>query len=235
MYLAEKKAGSILAVDADPNSTLADTLGVGQTASIASVVEDTAGKTDRIPAGMTKERFVDMRIQEALVEDKDFDLLAMGRPEGPGCYCYINNLLRALTAKIMKNYNFVVIDNAAGMEHISRKTAGSVNKMLFVSDYSVIGIRSAKKIYELAKDIGIKMQESFLVMNKVSGGAEAFSGEIRATGLKFAGAVGFSSQIESLSVEKGSLAGLDSVIIEEVADNVIGNSKRELRPSGKHR
>ena len=234
MYLAKRKAGSILAVDADPNSTLAEALGVGPTASIASVVEDTVGKTDTIPAGMTKERFIDMRIQEALAEGGDFDLLVMGRPEGPGCYCYINNLLRSLTAKIMKNYDFVVIDNAAGMEHISRKTAGSVNKMVFVSDYSMIGIRSAKKIYELAKDIGIKMQECFLIINKASGDIGAFSGEIRAAGLKLAGAVGFSKQIESLSVEKGSLAGMDSDIIEEVAYNVIGNSKRELRGAGKH-
>lgn len=224
-FLAERKMGSILAVDADPNSTLADTLGVKSVVSIASVVEDVAGSMGNIPAGMTKERYIDMRVQEAILEESDFDLLVMGRPEGPGCYCYVNNLLRELTSKIIRNYDFVIIDNAAGMEHISRKTAGSVSKMVFVSDYSLIGIRSAKKIYELAKDIGIKMREKFLVINKASGDISKFSEEIRTAGLELAGTVAFSEEIERLSAEKGSLGGMKDKIIEEVARNVIGNSK----------
>ncbi len=199
-YLVAGKKGSVLAIDADPNSTLPEALGVTGNETIAGICDDVSKQMDKIPAGMTKERFIEMKIQEALAEEDGFDLLVMGRPEGPGCYCYVNNLLRDLIARVIKNYDFVVIDNAAGMEHISRRTMRAVDKLLLVSDYSVVGVRSAKKILELAKSLGIKMASSALVINKVTGSLEPLQNEIRAAGAAFIGAIPFNENVDKWSV-----------------------------------
>lgn len=190
----------MLAIDADPNSTLPEALGIKDNATIAGICEDVSKRMNEIPGGMTKERFIEMKIQEALIEEKGFDLLVMGRPEGPGCYCYVNNLLRDLMARVIKNYDFAVIDNAAGMEHISRRTMRAIDKLLLVSDYSIVGIRSAKRIFELAKDLGIKMSSSALVLNKVTGFLEPLQAEIRDTGLKFIGAIPYDEGVDKWSI-----------------------------------
>ena len=199
-YLAANKKGSVLAIDADPNSTLPEALGVKGHDSIAGICDDVSKQMGNIPAGMTKERFIEMRVQEALVEKEGFDLLVMGRPEGPGCYCYVNNLLRDMTARVIKNYDFTVIDNAAGMEHISRRTMRAIDKLLLVSDYSVAGVRSAGKIFELAKDLGIKIGSSSLVINKVTGFLEPLQDEIRSVGTKFIGAIPFDEGVDKWSI-----------------------------------
>lgn len=181
---------------------------------------------DNIPAGMTKERFIEMRIHEALVEEKGFDLLVMGRPEGPGCYCYVNNILRDLMARVIKNYDFVVIDNAAGMEHISRRTMRTIDKLLLISDYSVIGIRSAKKISELVKELGIKVGAVSLVINKAGGFLEPLQDEILATGVRFVGAIPFDASIEDWSISNKPIFAFESITIKdriiEIFDDIIG-------------
>lgn len=214
-YLITNKNGSVLAIDADPNSTLPDALGIKDYETIAGICDDVAKNIDSIPAGMTKERFIEMRIQEALVEEKSFDLLVMGRPEGPGCYCYVNNLLRDLTARVIKNYDFVVIDNAAGMEHISRRTMRAIDRLLFVSDYSIIGVRSVKRISELVKELGIKIGAACLVINKVSGFLEPLQDEIRATGVKFIGAIPYDALVEDWSISNKPIFDFESVTIKD--------------------
>jgi CO dehydrogenase maturation factor len=170
---------------------------------------------DSIPAGMTKERFIEMRIQEAIVEEKGFDLLVMGRPEGPGCYCYVNNLLRDLMARVIKHYDFVVIDNAAGMEHISRRTMRAIDILLLVSDYSIIGIRSAKRISGLVKELGIKIGAASMVINKVSGFLEPLQDEIRATGVRFIGAIPYDASVESWSISNESVFAFKGITVKE--------------------
>jgi CO dehydrogenase maturation factor len=214
------KKGSVLAIDADPNSTLPEALGVSGHDTIAGICDEVSKQIGNIPAGMTKERFIEMRIQEALVEEKGFDLLVMGRPEGPGCYCYVNNLLRDLMARVIKNYDFVVIDNAAGMEHISRRTMRAIDKLLLVSDYSIIGIRSAKRIFELARDLGIRMGSSALVINKVTGFLEPLQLEMRAVGTKFIGAIPFDKKVDEWSISAKP--------IFEFEDADIKNTIREM-------
>lgn len=214
-FLITNKKGSILAIDADPNSTLPEALGVKEHDSIAGICDDVSKHMDSIPAGMTKERFIDMRIHEALVEEKGFDLLVMGRPEGPGCYCYVNNLLRDLMARLIKNYDFVVIDNAAGMEHISRRTMRTIDRLLLISDYSIIGIRSAKKISELVKELGIKVGAAALVVNKVGGFLEPLQEEIRATGVRFIGAIPYDLSVEDWSISNKPIFAFESITIKE--------------------
>ncbi|MDD5174413.1 MAG: carbon monoxide dehydrogenase [Candidatus Omnitrophica bacterium] len=222
-HLIADKKGSILAIDADPNSTLPQALGTENHDSIAGICDDVSKHMDSIPAGMTKERFIEMRIQEAIVEEKGFDLLVMGGPEGPGCYCYVNNLLRDLTARVMKNYDFVVIDNAAGMEHISRRTMRAIDALLLISDYSIIGIRSAGRISELVKELGIKVGASYLVINKVAGFLEPLQDDIRATGIRFAGAVPYDEGIDKWSVSNKSIFEFESPLIRDKIKELFGN------------
>ena len=121
-WLSKNRTKSVLAVDADSNVNLNEVLGVGLNATVGSIREEMKSLSGKLPGGMTKEQFLEYKIQAGLVETPDFDLLAMGRPEGPGCYCYANNLLRDILMTLSQNYEFTVIDNEAGMEHLSRRT-----------------------------------------------------------------------------------------------------------------
>ncbi|MCX7917673.1 MAG: AAA family ATPase, partial [bacterium] len=139
----------VLAVDADPNSNLAENLGIPQPKSLVEIVNEIEKIKNNLPYGMEKSKYLEMRIQEAISEQKGFDLLVMGRTEGPGCYCYANNLLREWMEKIEKNYKFVVMDNEAGMEHISRRTSGNLDILLIVSLSDKISLKAAENIYKM--------------------------------------------------------------------------------------
>jgi len=222
-HLVSKKKESILAIDADPNSCLADSLGIRDPKTIVGICEEVSKNMDNIPAGMTKERFIEMRVQDAVVEAEGFDLLVMGRPEGPGCYCYVNNLLRDLIGRVTKSYDFVIIDNAAGMEHISRRTEGELTRLVLVSDYSVPGIRSARKIYDLAKELGIKMRGACLVMNKVSGSLSIFAEEIERSGLDVIGSLPYDEEVVSWNISNRSIFELDSKPVKDEIEQIFKN------------
>ena len=231
-YVCAKKGGSILAIDADPNSNLPELLGVKDAASIVGIVEDVQKHLDKLPSGITKDRFIEMKVQEAVSEEaKGFDLLVMGRPEGPGCYCYVNNLLRGIISKITKNYDLVIIDNAAGMEHISRRTMRRIDKLLLVSDYSVFGVRSAKKIYDLVREMDIDLGESYLVVNKLTGKVGALEKEMDASGLELAGAIPFDERLANLSISGRSIFKLDDsglrAEVETIFRKVMKSQARE--------
>lgn len=236
-HLVSKKRGSVLAIDADPNSCLADSLGIRDPKTIVGLCEEVSKNMDKIPAGMTKERFIEMRVQDAVVEAEGFDLLVMGRPEGPGCYCYVNNLLRDLIGRVTKSYDFVVIDNAAGMEHISRRTEGEVTRLVLVSDYSVPGIRSARKIYELAKELGIKMRGAYLVINKVSGGLSVFSEEIERSGLDVIGSLPYDEEVVNWNISNKPIFEFDSKPVRdeigEIFKNLTGDTNADRVGEGK--
>ena len=164
---------------------------------------------------------------EAINEAKGFDLLVMGAPEGPGCYCYVNNLLRGIIGEITKNYDFVIIDNAAGMEHISRRTTGEMSRLLVVSDYSIQGVRSARRIYELAKELKIKINGAHLVINKVSGPLAPLWPEIEKTGLEFAGSVPYDEEMVEWNISNKPIFEFrDETIrgeIEEIFNNLMAS------------
>ena len=222
-YIIKRKLGSVLAIDADPNSCLADNLGVAKPDTIVAICEEISKNLSKIPAGITKDRFIEMRIQEAINEGKGFDLLVMGRPEGPGCYCYVNNLLRGIIGNITKNYDFVIIDNAAGMEHISRRTTGEMNKLLVVSDYSIPGVRSARRIYELAKELGIKINGAYLVINKVSGPLAPLTGEIATTGLEIAGSVPYDEEMVEWNISNKPIFDFHDETIRNEIEGIFNN------------
>lgn len=207
--------GSILAIDADPNSCFAGALGVKGASTIVGECEDISKNMDRIPSGVTKDRFIEMRVQESLAEEDGFDMLVMGRPEGPGCYCYVNNLLRDLIGRITKSYDYVIIDNAAGMEHISRRTMGTMNKLVLVSDYSANGVRSARRIYDLAVEMKIKLGGAWLVVNRVAGPMAEINGEIAAAGLEVAGEVPYSEGLVKWNLSDRPIFGFDDAEIKK--------------------
>src|SRR3989338_686810 len=198
--LLDKKAGLILGVDADPNSTLADTIGLKVEDTISSICEEMLDKKEALPAGMTKDRFLEYKIQQSLIEKDNLSLLTMGRPEGAGCYCFVNNLLREMIKNLTDDYDFTVADNEAGMEHLSRKTMRKIDILFVVSDFSVIGVRSAARIYNLACAMGIKLGRSFLIVNKVKDGIESLDKEIQNSGLTLAGTLPFDQEIEKASI-----------------------------------
>jgi len=166
-WLSENVSQSILAVDADSNVNLNDLLGVQLKETIGAIREEMKSKVNNLPGGMTKQQFLEYKIQSSLVETRAFDLITMGRPEGPGCYCYANNLLRDILNTLGENYDFVVIDNEAGMEHMSRRTMQSIDILLIVSDPFIRGIQAAGKISRLLKELETRVKEKYLILNRV--------------------------------------------------------------------
>lgn len=166
-YLRENKLGSVLAIDADPNSNFGQTLGLAPRENIGAIIDEIAKDIGKIPAGMTKERYIEYRLQSAMEESDGLDLLALGRPEGPGCYCYANNVLRGIITKVCEDYDFVVIDNEAGLEHLSRRTMRKADCLFIISDATPVGLKSAERIYDLIKELNITIKKFVLVVNRV--------------------------------------------------------------------
>jgi len=206
-HLLKKGCGSILAIDADPNSNLNQALGVELTDTVVGILEKLSALKGDMPSGMTKNTYIEYEVQKTITEAEGFDLLAMGRPEGPGCYCYVNSVLRGLIEKLSKAYDYEVIDNEAGMEHLSRRINRAIDTLFLVSDNSRIGIRSAKRISDLTKEMDIKVATEYLVVNMAGSNIAPLKDEIDKSGLTFAGAVPFDENIERKSLEGKSLLG----------------------------
>jgi CO dehydrogenase maturation factor len=165
-FLLDKRKGPILAVDADSNSNLNEVLGVKVRSTIGDARE--MMKKD-VPVGMTKDIWFELKVQESLTETKGFDLIAMGRPEGPGCYCAANTLARKCLDLLTGNYQYIVIDNEAGMEHFSRLTTRDVDLLFIVSDSSQRGILTASRIRDLIHELDLRIVREVLVINRVQG------------------------------------------------------------------
>jgi CO dehydrogenase maturation factor len=163
-YLVEKGKRPILAVDADPNTNFNEVLGLEVEETLGEARED---MKRGVSPGMTKDIFMEMRLQEAIVESEGFDLVAMGRPEGPGCYCAANTLLTQYLDRLIGNYKYMVVDNEAGMEHISRLTTKNVDLFLVISDPTRRGIQAAARIVELTQSLCINVARKVLIVNQV--------------------------------------------------------------------
>jgi CO dehydrogenase maturation factor len=167
-----RRGGVVLAVDADPNTNLDEKLGVEAGTSVGAIREDLSKSMDSLPAGISKAELVTIKIQQALAEGENFDLLVMGRQEGPGCYCYVNNLLRTIIDNIGQKYSYVIIDNEAGMEHLSRRTTHDVDVLFVLTDATKAGIQTALRIKKLAGEMAVGVEKSVLVVNRADGLSE---------------------------------------------------------------
>jgi CO dehydrogenase maturation factor len=164
--------GMVLAVDADPNSNLGQKLGTAVPGTVGQVREGLLTKQGELPRDMSKQEYLKLKLKQILAEGDAYDMLTMGRPEGPGCYCYVNNLLRVFVDQLMDAYPFVVIDNEAGMEHLSRRTARSIDVLLLVSDPTQVGIGTAQRLSDLADELDLKIGRRILLVNGVRQGQE---------------------------------------------------------------
>ncbi|MHC4284022.1 MAG: ATP-binding protein [Planctomycetota bacterium] len=163
--LCSQSQGAILAVDADPNACLGQMLGVQPEETIAEIREQTRQKQPS-NEGTDRLRSLEYGIQQAITEAKGFDLLTMGRPEGPSCYCAVNNMLRTFLDKLSSQYQYVIIDNEAGMEHLSRRTTNNVDLLCIVAEPTAVGDLTARRIFELAKQLPISVKETGVIWNR---------------------------------------------------------------------
>jgi len=166
-YLVERGKIPVLAVDADSNANLNEVLGLEVKESLGDAREEM--KTG-VGIGMTKDVFMEMKLEQAVVEAQGYDLIVMGRPEGAGCYCAANSLLTQYLDRLINNYAWVVIDNEAGMEHISRLTTNNINLLLIVSDTTRRGIQSAARIFQLTSELGLNIARKLLIVNQAKKG-----------------------------------------------------------------
>jgi len=165
--LEQTEGGSVLAVDADPNSCLGLTLGVEPSGTVADIREEVRAKAPS-NTGMDKLRMVEYNIQQAITESNGFDLLTMGRPEGPSCYCAVNNMLRKFLDNLTSQYRYVIIDNEAGMEHLSRRTTNNVDFLCIVAEPTPIGTVTAQRIARLSKKLPIGVKQIGVIWNKAA-------------------------------------------------------------------
>jgi CO dehydrogenase maturation factor len=169
-WLSEQGCRPVLAVDADPNTNLDALLGVQVSSAVGSVREEVRQIARTLTAsagGMGKQQLLELKIQQSLIEAERFDLLAMGRPEGPGCYCYANNVLGAAVRRLAGQYAAVVMDNEAGLENLSRRIVQRADHVLFVADSSARGLTTARRLYDLAVEMRIDAGTMGLIVNRV--------------------------------------------------------------------
>jgi CO dehydrogenase maturation factor len=179
-YLAQNQPGSILAIDADPSSNLNMVLGLdlewtvgeireGMLEQVKSSLVQGGAAMGTMPGGTSKRDYLDYQIRSSLAEGNRFDLIAMGRGEGPGCYCAVNHNLREVIDSMSRHYAYVVIDNEAGMEHLSRRTTRDVQHLLIVSDPTRRGLVAAQRIADMRKELDINVENAFLILNRIPG------------------------------------------------------------------
>ena len=171
-YLIRKSNEPILVVDADANSNLNEVLGVEVDITLGSIREEIAHSEidGKIPEGMSKADYAEFKFEDALIEEKDFDMIVMGRTQGQGCYCFVNGLLKTQIDKYIKNYSYTVIDNEAGLEHISRGTLPPVDVMFLISDCSRRGIQAVARIRDMIDELKLNPGEIHLIVNRAPNG-----------------------------------------------------------------
>jgi len=221
-YIIERKKKPVLAVDADSNNCLNEVLGVDVHATIGSLREESLqtirSGADR-PGGMSMEQLFDYQVQQSIIESKGFDLIVMGRPEGPGCYCAANNIIRKYTDKLSETYPYVVIDNEAGMEHLSRRTTHKVDVLLIISDPALRGIQTAKRINGLVDELNLEVAQRVLIINRIAGPeGEDLKKQAEQSGLSVAGLVPHDEALVQLDIKGEPVFNLpqDSQVVHAV-------------------
>ena len=169
-YILKNQLGSVLAVDADPNSNLAENLGLEVHQTVGRILNSFQGDKLTIPAGMTKESYLEYNLNLAITESKGLDLITMGRGEGPECYCYPNTVIRKLIDEWSGNYAYTVMDNEAGLEHLSRRTTQNIHELLLISDHSIKGLRAVARVRDLVRELKLIVKRETLVINMAPDG-----------------------------------------------------------------
>ncbi len=235
-YLAQSQDGAILAIDADPSSNLNMVLGLdlewtvgdireGMLAEVQKSLLQTGAAMGTMPGGTSKQDYLDYEVRSSLSEGDRFDLIAMGRPEGAGCYCAVNHSLREVVDSISNSYRYVIIDNEAGMEHLSRRTTRDVDHLLMVSDPTQRGIVATERITSMVPDLGINVINVHLIINRVMGELPApLMEKIDEMGVNFLGTVPSNSDLMEFEYSGRPLVELgdESPVYQAVAKMMEG-------------
>jgi CO dehydrogenase maturation factor len=230
-YLIENQTGAVLAIDADPSANLNMVLGLDLDWTVGDIRENLLSEVQKslssggaamgsLHGGISKHEYLDYEIRSSLAEGDRFDLIAMGRSEGPGCYCAVNHNLRDVIDVIGNNYRFTVIDNEAGMEHLSRRTTRDVNHLIVVSDPSMRGIVAAQRIADIKNELDIQVENTYLVINRVNGNLPApLEAQISKFEIPLIGIVPASQDLTEFDYQGKPLIGLgdDSVVYRSTA------------------
>ena len=239
-YLIEEQNGSILAIDADPATNLNMVLGMEMGATIGGIREDmltqvqsSGALAGSMPGGMSKQEYLDYQVQMAIEEGDRVDLLVMGRPEGPGCYCAANQMLRVIVDRLGKQYDYVVIDNEAGMEHLSRRTTRDVDVLLLVTDPTQRGLVTAQRMRDMVPELEINVGHVYLVVNRLRGGEmpAPLTQAVEQTGLELLGTVPDDPQMAAFEFTGRPLVELPAETavyqaVREIAERVTNNRDR---------
>jgi CO dehydrogenase maturation factor len=228
-YLAEERSGAILAIDADPASNLPMVLGIETEQTVGRIREDmldlvqsSGALAGSMPGGMSKQEYLDYQIQMALEEGDRVDLLVMGRPEGPGCYCAANQMLRVIVDRLGKQYDYVLIDNEAGMEHLSRRTTRDVDVLLLVTDPTQRGLYAAQQMAQMVPELKISVGRIYLVVNRLREEMpEPLAQAIEKTGLEL-----LSTVPDDPAMAEFEFAG--QPLVELPADTAVYQAVREI-------
>lgn len=225
--LAAKGLSPILAVDADPNSCLPEKLGITVTQTIGDLREELRKHPDRKPAGISKSDWMEMGINNSISESPGIDMVVMGRQEGPDCYCYINNLLRQCLEQIGDQYKTVVIDNEAGLEHLSRRSNGRVDILLIIANPTVTGLRTTERIIHLVNSLDLNVGSTYIVLNRCETEPDPLLlRQFQETGIEIAGTVPSDNLIPEAEVNNESLINITKTSIaaqavDKLLDNII--------------
>ena len=230
-YLVQNRPGPVLAIDADPSSNLNMVLGLDLDWTVGDIREDMLAQVKTslvaggaamgaLPGGVSKHDYLDHKIRSTLAEGEAFDLIAMGRSEGAGCYCAVNHNLREVIDSISKNYRYLVIDNEAGMEHLSRRTTHDVQHLLIVSDPTQRGIVAAQRIASFRNELDIRIEHAYLIINRLSGPMpSALTAEINKLDIPLLGTVPADLELSNFEFSGKPLVelGNDSPVYQAVA------------------
>jgi CO dehydrogenase maturation factor len=224
-YLLKKRAGPILAIDADPNANLGESLGLDIKQTVGSIIASFNEEKINIPPGMTKEAYLDVKLNESIVEAKGIDLVTMGRGEGPDCYCYPNVILRKFADTLSGNYPYMVMDNEAGMEHLSRRTTQNVDELLLISDHSVKGVRTIARIKELVAELKLEVKRQSVLINLVPDGLDpVVANEMSQLGIEAAAIIPLDDEVYQYDIQLKPLLELpDSSKAVKAVDNLMTN------------
>lgn len=208
-YFSNKKDSLLLAVDADPNSNLGETLGLEIEKTVGDIREDFMRDPQGIPSGMDKMLYLEMLVNQVLMEQEAFDLLVMGRQEGQGCYCMVNNILNRFTDELEKNYDYILVDNEAGMEHLSRRTSGKVDMLILVTDYALRGLRAVERINSMLGGLKLSVDHIGLVVNRAPDElGKAFMDEAKKIGIPILCTLPDDAALLEFDMERKSLLDL---------------------------
>lgn len=209
--LVERKAGPVLAIDADPNSNLGELLGLEVETTIGELQAETLEKIRDLPAGVPLSRHLEYELHQSIVESEGVDLLVMGRGEGPGCYCAVNNILRRYFSTLRGAYKYAVLDNEAGMEHLARRVSHGVDLLLLVSDANPVALRAVARIASLSDELELEVGSRYLILNRLQAEiSERGAEEVERSGLDVIARIPHDEGIVALNLEGRPLSALRS-------------------------